>query len=790
MKKIITMLSVFAAAALFAASAHAADVFVPKDPVMPLSQIRAGMTGYAKTVFRGTEIVPFEVRVLGTVPSKTSPRNLILIEVLDKNVRENGGIAAGMSGSPVYVDGKLIGAIGYGWSFADNNLGLVTPAEEMSKSMEWNNALPGFDVPKLPEETPKEDKTEEDKPSDAVSGDKPLSADKVLSADKALSDDEVISADEVLSADAVISADNAPAAGDVSADLFFEEDDEAEAGSADEETDTGSAEEKAEASPISERMTLASDGISRRYAARLGRKLGVPVVAMGSEAAGPMPVDLSWKPEPGAAVGAAVAWGDVVVGGIGTLTAVSKDGRFIAFAHPLFNRGGVSYALTQASILKIVPSLQSSFKLGYLGKIAGIVTQDRPEAIGGRLGQLAAAYSYTVNFHDVDEKTNSVRRFQTIADPFIGPDIASAGILGLVDDLWARKGAGTAMMSYTVSGGNMSPSSWTRRNIFYSPKDAVKAMQKEIETLGKLISRNPFREINPYGVTVDVEMTRSPRVVYINKIEVLDEKDKYSPGDTVKVAVTFRPWRKRPVKKTFELKVPENAISFCEITARGGGIEEPDEEPLLTGMRAITTFNEFISELEVQETNNQVIVEISGPEKDTKDKKSKASEKDKEKTSKESALGDASSGKDAARSDKDEKKKDDRKKSKDSLTPADMLEDRFVSEINAERIKNGELIINDTNYYVEGSLRTFIKIKGSSAVDMLRSRLALAALAAGGEDEDPDDVKARAGDEDDEDDEEDDGDETDDDGENEDEDEDEDEESLSFSGLGRGLRKK
>ena len=785
MKKFIKILSAFAAAALFASCAHAADVFVPKDPVMPLSQIRAGMTGYARTVFHGTEIVPFEVRILGTIPSKKSPKNLILIEVLDKNVRENGGIAAGMSGSPVYVDGKLIGAIGYGWSFADNNLGLVTPAEEMARSMEWNQNLPGFDVPKLPEETPKEDKTEEKKPSGAVSDDKPLSADEVLSADKALSDDEV------LSADAVISADNAPAADDAASSDLFEKDDKTEAESAAEETDTDpdSEEENTKASAGSEKMTLASDGISRRYAARLGRKLGVPVVAMGSEAAGPMPVDLSWKPEPGAAIGAAVAWGDVVVGGIGTLTAVSKDGRFIAFAHPLFNRGGVSYALTQASILKIVPSLQSSFKLGYIGKIAGIITQDRPEAIGGRLGQLAAAYSYTVNFRNVDEKTSSVRRFQTIADPFIGPDIASAGILGLVDDLWARKGAGTAMVSYTVSGGNMSPYSWTRRNIFYSPKDAVKAMQKEIETLGKLISRNPFREINPYGVTVDVEMTKSPRVVYIDKIEVLDEKDKYSPGDTVKVAVTLRPWRKQPVKKTFELKVPENAVSFCEITARGGGIDEPDEEPLLTGMRAITTFDEFISELEVQETNNQVIVEISGPEKDTKDKKPKASEKDKEKTSKESALGDASSGKDAARSDKDEKKKDDRKKSKDSLTPADILEDRFVSEINAERIENGELIINDTNYYVEGALRTFIKVKGGSTADMLHGRLALAALSSGGEDEESDEGKERP--DDDEDDDEDDGD--DDDGEDNDDDgdgDDDEEESLSFSGLGRGLRKK
>lgn len=767
MIKIIKIFSALAAALLFAPCASAADVFVPKDPVMPLSQVRAGMTGHARTVFQGTSVVPFEVKILGVVPSKTSPKNLILIEVLDKNVRENGGIASGMSGSPVYVEGKLIGAIGYGWSFADNNLGLVTPAEEMSKSMEWDQSLPGFEVPELPEETPKEEEKEEEKTAGAVSGDKPLSADEVISADAAASVNEA-----------------------ASSDMSEEEAEEkTEKEPADKKSDAEKEGESSASSSRPEKMTLASDGISRRYAKRLGRKLGVSVVALGSEAAGPMPADLSWKPEPGAAVGAAVAWGDVVVGGIGTLTAVSKDGRFIAFAHPLFNRGGVSYALTQASILRIIPSMQSSFKLGYMGKIAGIVTQDRPEAIGGRLGQLAAASSYTVNFLNADEKRSAVRRFQTVADPFIGPEVASAGILGVIDDLWARKGAGTAMVSYTVSGGNMAPSSWTRRNIFYSPKDAVKAMQKEIETLGKLISRNPFREINPYGVTVDVEMTKSPRVVYIDKIEVLDEKKAYSPGDSVKVAVTLRPWRKRPVRKTFELKVPENAVSFCEITARGGGIDEPEEEPLLTGVRAITTFSEFISELSVQETNNQVIVEIGGPEKDSIDKKSKTAAKDKDKTSKDAALGDASSGKDSARAEKDEKKKDSRKKEKDSLTPADMLEDRFVSEINAERIKNGEMIINDTNYYVEGSLRTFIKVKGAGGADLLRSRLALAALLSGGEEEDADENKSRAGgDEDDDDDEEDeDGGAGDDDDDEEDDDE---EKGLIFSGLGRGVRKK
>ena len=107
-----------------------------------------------------------------------------------------------------------------------------------------------------------------------------------------------------------------------------------------------------------------------------------------------------------------------------------------------------------------------------------------------------------------------------------------------------------------------------------------------------------------------------------------------------------------------------------------------------------------------------------------------------------------------------------------------MMEELFVSEINAERIKNREMVVADTNYYVEGVLRTFIKVKGGSASDMLQSKLAQ--LMGGGEEEEeeyapPEDEEDEGG----EDDGDDDGDEGDGEGE-----------SLSFSGFGRGAKRK
>ncbi|MCF0247783.1 MAG: hypothetical protein HUJ86_04160, partial [Synergistes sp.] len=623
MKKLLSAL-IAAALLILTPTVSSAEKFIPSEPTMPLSKIKPGMTGYAKTVLAGTEIIKFKVSVIGIMPRKTSPKNLILVRILDKRVSENGGIAAGMSGSPVYINGKLIGAIGYGWSFADHDLGLVTPIDDMIKAMDYPDSIPSFEPTRPASEKPLHLDKEKKRDKEAVSGDKEVtSADSTnaASADiKVTSDDETEETEDENDGD----ENDAPAvSADVKEKLSDDSDSDDEITSADMEISfdikvisKDVLEKATSADLIEEKMTpLFADGISDRYAKRLEKILNRRVIPLGAAGGGKSPTNLSWKPQPGAAVGVVLAWGDYVMGSIGTLTTLSKDGRFLAFAHPMLEKGASAYGLTDAYIIQIIPSIDNSFKYGYIGKISGIVTQDRPEAIGGKIGRLAPASSYTIKFHDIESEKTEIKRFQTVADPHIGPEIASAGILGMIDNLWGRKGAGTARVSYTISGGSLTPA-WTHTNIYYSEKDVVKTMQKEIEALGKILSLNPFREISPYGVNLDVELTKSPRIVYIDKVEIVDEKESYGPGDDVKVDVTFRPWRRRPIVKTFTLTVPEDAEQYCEITARGGGIDEPEQEAVLTGTRAIATFDELISELNASETNNQIIIEIEGPEKD------------------------------------------------------------------------------------------------------------------------------------------------------------------------------
>jgi hypothetical protein len=102
----------------------------PPPPLLKLADVRIGMVGQALTVFKGTKPEPFKIRVVAILKQFLPKQDVILIRAEDPRV-EHSGIVAGMSGSPVYVDGKLMGAIAYAWAFSKEPLGGVTPIENM-----------------------------------------------------------------------------------------------------------------------------------------------------------------------------------------------------------------------------------------------------------------------------------------------------------------------------------------------------------------------------------------------------------------------------------------------------------------------------------------------------------------------------------------------------------------------------------------------------------------------------------------------------------------------------------
>ncbi len=111
---------------------HGGAVRAEEPAFLPVSEVREGMRGYAKTVVHGREISTFDVEVLGVMKDKgATGGDLVLVKVSGPVIDETNGIAQGMSGSPVYIDGKLLGAVAYGFPQSSGRVGMVTPISDM-----------------------------------------------------------------------------------------------------------------------------------------------------------------------------------------------------------------------------------------------------------------------------------------------------------------------------------------------------------------------------------------------------------------------------------------------------------------------------------------------------------------------------------------------------------------------------------------------------------------------------------------------------------------------------------
>lgn len=99
-------------------------------PILTFDEVRAGMRGTGRTVFAGTVVTSFDVEILGKLPDIGPGQNMILARCSGGPLAETG-VLAGMSGSPVSIDGRLVGAVAYSWGFAKDAIAGITPIEEM-----------------------------------------------------------------------------------------------------------------------------------------------------------------------------------------------------------------------------------------------------------------------------------------------------------------------------------------------------------------------------------------------------------------------------------------------------------------------------------------------------------------------------------------------------------------------------------------------------------------------------------------------------------------------------------
>ena len=294
---------------------------------MPLSQVQKGMKGYGLTVFEGNVVEKFDVEILGVLNNIGPDQNLILAKV-DHPVVARAGVIAGMSGSPIFIDGKVIGALAYAWQFAKEPVAGITPIDEMlriSARLSPAGASPAGAAPRM---------TAMEMLS-AVASSKPEEAFNKLIANSAVPVSSLTGAKRI-------------------------------------------------ALPMS-LSSFSAETISR-FSPHL-EQLGFVAVPAGASSASTTKNAKSTF-APGDPIGAVLLSGDFNVASSGTVTYV--DGKHIyAFGHPFLDMGEIDFPMATSEVVTVLPSLANSFKFSNTGSIVGVLRQDRAAGIMGVLGDTA-----------------------------------------------------------------------------------------------------------------------------------------------------------------------------------------------------------------------------------------------------------------------------------------------------------------------------------------------------------------------------------------------------------------
>ncbi len=328
--------------------------------IMPSSEIQAGMQGTAWTVFEGTEPEAVPVEIVGLWKNAWGPKQDIILGKLGGKAAETN-VAGGMSGSPVYIDGRLAGAISLRIStFSPDAICGITPIELMLELNEFDEFLPG----------------------------------------NATTPTNVLARNEL------------PVPGDVWAQAV---------GAGGSSTFPA---RRPVMTPIDTPLTFSGfyPGVLERFRPVFDR-MGMSVVQGGATGAlrGSTPAD-GWEDalQPGQAVTGVLVSGDISITGLGTVT--YNDGeRVLAFGHSFFNLGPIEMPLSEAEILMVLSSQLEPNKFGNATNVVGALRQDRHSGIMGVLGNAARTIPVSLKVRSFD-RADTVQREQDFNfDVFVHP---------------------------------------------------------------------------------------------------------------------------------------------------------------------------------------------------------------------------------------------------------------------------------------------------------------------------------------------------------------------------------
>jgi SpoIVB peptidase S55 len=542
-------------AALFAlplGTARAAES--ERNETIAVKDIKPGMKGYGLTVFQGTKPERFDVHVIGVLHNFRPLEDIILIMCDDKRLQYSGGVA-GMSGSPIYIEGKLAGAFAYGFQFAKDPIAGVTPIEYMLKEV------------KRPRRGP-----------DGITG-----MAKGDANDAQAANDRDRSVREVL----------------------------AEASGGGDRRWWREIMPRTNVDPSGQLVRAAVPLSASGFAGRALEELEtafkpygmVPMAGAGGGrvpgAKGPTSFGM------GDAIGVELVRGDMSMVGTGTVTWV--EGKNVAaFGHPMFGAGELYLPVVTAQIHTFLNSVAMSFKLSSPLVEAGTLVQDRESCIvadtGGRTGMIPIHVRISgpggKNTHTFNAE---IARFK-----FLTPLLASAVVSNAATTYAPDVTHAVATIKSRVAVHGHAP--LELEDNLYAPDGLAGRALAQVSGIRAMaeVLFNPFQPAAVDAIDIDINVAYRPDFAEITGLRM--NSDEVDAGSRVNLYVSLRPFAGDEYVETIPIEIPRSlAGQALKIEASAGNLVRPD-------MAAPENLKELVDNLRKQYSSRAIVVTLQTPD--------------------------------------------------------------------------------------------------------------------------------------------------------------------------------
>jgi hypothetical protein len=527
MKRFSLVLAAFAIA-LFSISANAqmngarvtqADSLRHVDArLFPLDEVRPGMKGVARTVFAGSEAQEFGVEILGVLPGFPGPHQSAIIARLSGANVEKTGVFAGMSGSPVYIDGRLVGALAFSFPFSKEPIAGITPIKEMIDIFEKGTAT--------------EAKSKEPR--------------AISFAQLAATEWKPTLPKQAVSGAPLIAS---VAAGSPLIPLMGQQ-----------------------MTPIATPVVFG--GISQETLSLFSPQLManglLPVSGVGGAATiTPLAPATEKTLLAGTSVSVQLVRGDYSLAASGTVTFRDGD-RIYAFGHPFLSLGSSDMPMTEASVVTVIANVNNSFKLAVPGQMVGSISQDRATGIFGKLGVAPKMIPVKINLHTSRDRTENFS-YEVASDSFLTPLLLNITLFNTITSSERALGDSTISIKGEIKVKGQNAVAVDRR--FSAAGSAIMASASVAAPIASLLGSG-FDDVEIASITLDVSSTDTKYAAALERISL--DRTEVRRGEKVEIQAYVRTDSGKQFVQRIPIQIPADLPTgqILIFVGDGGALQE------------------------------------------------------------------------------------------------------------------------------------------------------------------------------------------------------------------------